>query len=181
MDDFIVIRDFIAEDESEVLLKGMTVGGWKKNRTGKRDVQIYGPWHDSSWHIIPGKITPHAKWLTPIKQKIRNILYDFGEDVQGDLVMDDDACEIFINRYKKDQGIRFHHDQRTTYNEYICGVSLVSSCIMTLKKGTIEINNKLPPLSAYVMRGDARYVYQHGIKPETMKGERISITFRTLA
>jgi alkylated DNA repair protein (DNA oxidative demethylase) len=93
----------------------------------------------------------------------------------------DDLQQVLVTKYPVGAPIGWHRDAPTFGNEVI-GVSLRSTCRMRFRKGrigdwqTAEI--ELPPCSAYVIGGQARWVWQHHIPPA--KSLRYSVTFRTL-
>jgi alkylated DNA repair dioxygenase AlkB len=94
--------------------------------------------------------------------------------------VDPDALvQAVITEYPPGAPIGWHRD--VPQFDVIAGVSLASSCRMRLKpyrgQGKL-VSLVLEPRSAYVMRGPARWRYQHSIPP--VERLRYSITFRTL-
>lgn len=115
------------------------------------------------------------------------------------------ARQVIINAYLPGEGITPHVDLLDRYDDGIVGVSLGSGSVMqfrnvsTHKETTSEEEEQgfgvyLPPGSAYVMSGEARYDWTHGIEgrvedwvldeddvgsvlPRTF---RVSVTFRWL-
>jgi alkylated DNA repair dioxygenase AlkB len=92
----------------------------------------------------------------------------------------DDLVEAVITEYTEGSPIGWHRD--VPKFETIVGVSLNSSCRMRFKpykgQGTI-VSIMLEPRSAYLLRGPARWNYQHSIP--AVQALRHSITFRTLS
>ena len=90
----------------------------------------------------------------------------------------EELVEGIITEYPLGAAIGWHRD--VPQFEIVIGISLASSCRVRLKpmKGGKITSILLEPGSAYVMRGPARWQYQHSISP--VKELRYSITFRTL-
>jgi alkylated DNA repair dioxygenase AlkB len=88
-----------------------------------------------------------------------------------------------IAEYRPGAALGWHRD--VPQFELVCGISLASSCRMRFrpfpprKDRKSALSLELAPRSAYVLRGDARWRWQHSIPPA--KALRYSITFRTLA
>jgi alkylated DNA repair dioxygenase AlkB len=87
-----------------------------------------------------------------------------------------------IAEYRPGTPLGWHRD--VPDYELVAGVSLASNARMRLRpyppvqpKKDDVINLELPPRSAYVLRGVARWGWQHSIAPTP--GLRYSITFRT--
>jgi alkylated DNA repair dioxygenase AlkB len=91
----------------------------------------------------------------------------------------EELVECVIHEYPPGAPMGWHRD--VPQFEVIVGVSLASACRMRLKPYRAEgkpISIVLEPRSAYIMRGDARWKYQHSIP--AVEELRYSITFRTL-
>jgi alkylated DNA repair dioxygenase AlkB len=90
---------------------------------------------------------------------------------------------VLIAEYRPGTTLGWHRDVPDF--ELVCGVSLGAACRMRFRpfpptrdrKSVLSLD--LAPRSAYVLRGDARWRWQHSIPPA--KALRYSITFRTLA
>lgn len=92
----------------------------------------------------------------------------------------EDFRQIGINEYSPGAGIGWHRDKPQF--EDIVGISLLASVKMRFRKrqgeGWKRISHLLTPRSAYLLRGEARQVWEHSIAP--MASLRYSLTFRTL-
>ena len=167
--------DFIAPAEEAALLEEITTLPLReaqyKQFTAKRRIMSYGGSYDfSSNELIPaGPIPP---FLHPLRERIAQWLEipaaEFGH--------------ALIAEYRTGTQLGWHRDVPDF--EVIAGVSLAASCRMRLRpyppkkgrnKDALSIN--LEARSVYVMRGEARWSWQHSI-PAT-KATRYSITFRT--
>lgn len=112
------------------------------------------------------------------------------------------ARQVIINAYLPGEGITPHVDLLDRYDDGIVGVSLGSGSVMQFKKVSHNHNEEshkgvgvyLPPGSAYIMSGEARYDWTHGIEGKVedcvidendvavmlSRTFRISVTFRWL-
>jgi hypothetical protein len=92
------------------------------------------------------------------------------------------VCDLdFAIQIKYDSGSLFphHYDSKAKWGPSIVGVSLKTEVqLYFTKKGCETINVTVPPGSIYVMSGDSRYLWRHGIKK--VKDTRYSITFRKM-
>ena len=90
----------------------------------------------------------------------------------------DQIIESVITEYSPGSPIGWHRD--VPQFEIILGLSLKSSCRFRFKPFRGEgkmVATSLEPRSAYILRGAARWQYQHSIP--AVKTLRYSITFRT--
>eukprot|EP00439_Symbiodinium_sp_Y106_P069828 s239_g12.t1 len=105
--------------------------------------------------------------------------------------------EANVNDYSRDGSrLLLHWDDRGLYEECVCSVTVIGDCVMTFQMGgrsnlsapssktagadapTIRV--AIPPRSLLVLRGSARYEWQHGI-PEAedfLSDRRMAIIFR---
>jgi alkylated DNA repair dioxygenase AlkB len=92
-------------------------------------------------------------------------------------------AHILVAEYRPGTALGWHRDVPDF--ELVCGISLAAACRMRFrpfpptKERRRVMALELAPRSAYVLRGDARWRWQHSIAPT--KALRYSITFRTLA
>ena len=92
-----------------------------------------------------------------------------------------ESCKDFDYslQLKYDPGVSFsaHYDSKKRWDEYIVGVNLNSEAeLYFTKKDTKTVSIIIPPRSIYVLSGESRYEWRHGIKK--VKDTRYSITFR---
>jgi alkylated DNA repair dioxygenase AlkB len=169
------VQEFISREEEARLLAEIAElplhEAQYKEFTAKRRIMSYGASYDfSSNELIPaGEIPP---FLMPLRDRIAEWV-----KVPSSLF-----THALIAEYKTGTQLGWHRDVPDF--EFIVGVSLAGPARMRLrryppKKGrdveTLSID--LEPRSAYVMRGEARWGWQHSIPPT--KALRYSITFRT--
>lgn len=88
--------------------------------------------------------------------------------------------EVLVSWYPPGAGIGWHRDA-PAFGAPIVGVSLLGACRLRLRRpeDPRQVHElPLPPRSAYVLAGSARWRWQHQIPP--VKEPRWSITFRPL-
>jgi alkylated DNA repair dioxygenase AlkB len=172
---FLYQPDFISHaDEASMLeeIQNLPLAEAKyKEFTAKRRIVSYGGTYDfSANELIPaGPIPP---FLEPLRERV----------AQWVEMPASQLTHAVVAEYKTGTQLGWHRD--VPEFELVAGVSLVGDCRMRLRpyphrKGrnadTISVN--LEPRSAYVLRGDARWKWQHSIPPT--KTLRYSITFRS--
>ena len=131
----------------------------------------YGASYDfSSNELLPAG--PIPSFLHPLRERVAHWVEKPA----------DQFAHALIAEYKPGTQLGWHRD--VPEFELVVGVSLAGPCRMRLrryppKKGrNVEfLVLELEPRSAYVMRGEARWGWQHSIPPT--KNLRYSITFRT--
>ena len=97
--------------------------------------------------------------------------------------------QLIINQYLPGQSIAPHIDKPSQFGPYIVCVTLGSGVeIQFSKTGEETTSIYVEPNSLYIMSGDARYTWKHGIASrksdlvadkKIVRGTRISLTFRT--
>ena len=99
--------------------------------------------------------------------------------------------QVIINEYQPGQGIASHIDCVPCFEEVIGSISLGSPVLMdfTHSKTNEKISVLLESRSLFLLSGDARYVWKHGIANRKSdkyngfvmpRGSRISMTFRNV-
>ena len=106
----------------------------------------------------------------------------------------------FVNVYENGGGLRAHVDIPAWWDDWVVGLSLGAGSVMEFAptgKPTCQcpapigppIPVWIPPRSVYVLTGDARYRFTHGIPARASdrvdgrhipRGKRVSITFRAI-
>lgn len=167
--------DFMTPEEESALLEVIRKLPLReaqyKEYTAKRRIISYGLSYDFSTNeLLPAG--PIPAFLYPLRERIaRWAEIPFERFTQS-----------LIAEYETGTQLGWHRD--VPHFETIAGVSLGGACRMRLrryppKKGMREksLVLNLAPRSAYLMRGEARWGWQHSIPPT--KETRYSITFRT--
>ena len=172
------IKDYINEDEHEVLLAQIDKNHWIKDL--KRRVQHYGFMYDYKARKVNHtmRIGPLPSWLQELAEKL-----------QVDGYMSKVADQIIINEYDPGQGISSHIDCEPCFDKTVVSLSLGSDCVMDLtnKFDKTKMSVWLARRSIIVLSDEARYMWLHGIAPRKSdewdghkyyRQRRISLTFR---
>jgi alkylated DNA repair dioxygenase AlkB len=140
--------------------------------TARRRIASFGGRYDFS-HRELHTAEPLPDWLYPLRARVAELMGVPAESIQHALVAE----------YRPGTALGWHRDVPDF--EVIAGVSLLGRARMRLRpyphrKGDrTALTLDLAPRSAYVMRGPARWNWQHAISPT--KELRYSVTFRTLS
>lgn len=93
----------------------------------------------------------------------------------------EDFKQVLVTEYAPGVALGWHRD-RLQYGE-IVGISLLSACHFKLRRRAgdrwLRAAQMVAPRSAYIMAGEARMDWEHGLPP--VDALRYSLTFRTLA
>ena len=166
---------FLSLDEERALLEGIATLDLReaqyKEYTAKRRVASFGAGYD----FTENELTPApriAEFLLPLREKIARWL-----DIPAN-----DFGYALVSEYRPGTELGWHRD--VPHFEVVAGVSLASTATMRFRRFPPEKRSPvytldLAPRSAYVLRDDARWKWQHGIAPTAAL--RYSITFRTRA
>jgi alkylated DNA repair dioxygenase AlkB len=178
--DLLYIPEYISKEEHALLWMSINAENWLGDL--KRRVQHYGYKYDYKARYIDYsmKIGELPKWVMPFATK----LY---QDEHIPAIPD----QLIVNEYKQGQGIASHIDCEPCFGDTIISLSLGSTCIMDFidKETKEKIEVLLEPRSLVVLKGNARYLWAHGItgrKADYFKGQkrerttRISLTFRNV-
>ncbi len=167
--------DFIARDEESALLD--EIGNLPlreakyKEFTAKRRIVSYGGRYDfSANELVPEG--PIPEFLHPLRDRIASWVG----------VPASKFTHAMVAEYKTGTQLGWHRD--VPEFELIVGVSLGGACRMRMRpyppkkeRNAESLSIDLEPRSAYIMRGEARWGWQHSIPPTN--ATRYSITFRT--
>lgn len=181
IDGAIYIPNFLTVEEEEKLVSIFDSNPYQQ--VIRRRQQFYGPTYYHTTH--------HLKCIQPTDDREDGYSLDFGslkwlidklfdpkctrnhEIFRSDHSNDPD--QILVNEYIGNMGISTHFDDFDAFGDVIATVSLLNPLFMTLQCPT-EINNHctdlkengnvrilLEPRSLFVMKGDCRYKWRHGI------------------
>jgi len=156
----------LSPNEENILMDMIDKQSWMNDHEFKR-VQIYG------YNYLNSSVAsvPIPEFLLPMILKLNQ---SYGIDFN----------HVIISEYLPGIGLQPHID-RFYWGEIIIGISLLSDCKMTLSKLSPEnnhsVNIDLPPRSLYLLSGDARYKYTHGIQSDYISSRRVSITARSMS
>lgn len=167
------VPDFIDVHEERRLLDGIASLDLReaqyKEFTARRRVASFGAGYDFTENELTP--APHiAEFLLPLRSKLGAWL-GIAPDAFG---------YALVSEYRPGTELGWHRD--VPHFEVVAGVSLASTATMRFRrfpprKGAPVFTLDLTPRSAYVLRGDARWKWQHSIA--ATPALRYSITFRT--
>jgi alkylated DNA repair dioxygenase AlkB len=182
----LVIENFLTEAEEQKLLSEIDGTKWVSNRDNTRRVQISGPYHDSKYKMIPGKVSQHTDYVIELSKKVRDkVLPMFPNNASSQSTFSSwgtsDKMEVYTNEFLPGTSLAPHFDHRSTYEDIIVGISLSSDSKITFTKGFLKEKIDLPRRSLYVMFGPSRNIWKHSIEKNDVIGRRVSITFRTIS
>jgi len=168
----LIAQDVISEDEENALLAifdGLRLSYSPKAPDNRRSSVSYGWKYDYAGDtFVP---------CPPLPDSMRFLL-ERAAAFAG--VKPEGIVECLINRYEDGAVIPMHFDKPVF--EYIIGVSLGAATEMHFlpeDTGAEAVAVPLARRSAYLLAGEARHVYRHGLPPQ--KATRHSVTFRTLS
>lgn len=175
-----LIPEYITPEQETELLSIIDQQHWLADL--KRRVQHYGWRYDYKARAVDlsMKLGELPKWLARYSEKLSS---------EGLFPTPPD--QVIINEYQSGQGIASHIDCVPCFEETIASLSLGSPCVMdfTHNKTQEKIPLLLEPRSLIILKGAARYRWQHSIKPrktdrlngtEIRRGRRLSLTFRNV-
>jgi alkylated DNA repair dioxygenase AlkB len=140
-----------------------------RGQTARRVTAHYGwDYGYESWRITPAADPPAI--LLPLRARAAALI-----GVAPELLE-----EVLVTRYPPGAGIGWHRDA-PMFGPEVVGVSLGAAAALRFRRrgeSRTSYRLSLPPRSAYVIGGEARTGWQHALSPQ--KGERISVTFRTV-
>lgn len=170
------VPDYVTDAEARALIDAIDREPWLTDWQRRR--QIYGVSYGSA-RSSAAEHSPIPTWLSP-----------FVARVLDDGHLDDRVANVVVNEYMPGQGIGLHHDF-PGFGPAVVAISLGSACQLDLVDPETERVEVLDvePRSLWVLGGDARRRWKHGIahrKTDLVdgvkrpRGRRISITMRTL-
>jgi alkylated DNA repair dioxygenase AlkB len=169
----IYVPEFITEPEERALLDGIAATDLReaqyKEYSAKRRVASFGAGYDfSEQELTPAPAL--APFLMPLRRRVAEWLAA-PEDAFG---------YAMVAEYRPGTQLGWHRD--VPQFEMVAGVSLAAPARMRFRpfppaKGDKVLTLDLEPRSAYVLRDDVRWKWQHSIAPT--RALRYSITFRT--
>lgn len=167
--------DFLTPDEEAGLIRhieALPLAPMKyQGFTALRRVVSYGGQYDFSAQRL-NEAEPIAQWLQPLREKAARWL-----DITPDRF-----TQALVAEYRPGTPLGWHRDVPDF--EDVVGISLLNDAVLRLRpyppkepKRADVIRLTVVPRSIYLLRGPARWEWQHSVSPT--KSLRYSITFRT--
>jgi alkylated DNA repair dioxygenase AlkB len=175
----VYVEDYVTTDEERALLEAIDREPWLTEWARRR--QIYGMSYGSAKAEakVLGALPP---WVAPLAARVVR---------EGFLA--DEVVNVVVNEYTPGQGIGLHHDF-PGFGPTVVAVSLGSPCLLDLVLVDAEGGHAreavldVAPRSLWVLGGEARARWMHGIAPRKTdviggvkrpRGRRVSVTMRT--
>ena len=165
--------EFVTPDEERELLTGISTLELReaayKEYTAKRRVASFGAGYDfDANELTPAPVM--APFLLPLRAKV----------AAWAALPAEAFGYALVSEYRPGTQLGWHRD--VPHFEVVAGVSLGGTARMRFRpypprRGAPVLALDLAPRSAYILRDDARWGWQHSIAPTPML--RYSITFRT--
>ena len=165
--------NYLTPDEERDLVACVDAGGWQTD--WRRRIQLYGLGYGSGG---PRWVQDFPPWLLPLARRVT---------LDGVFERFPENC--VINEYVPPIGIGPHLDY-PVFGPVVACVSLCSDIVVDFREpdGMVRVPVHVPSRSLWVITGEARWKWTHGIAhrfADNIDGERhprtrrISITFRT--
>jgi len=199
-----VLPNFVSDEEAQQLLFEVDSRAW--DTTIKRRVQHYG--HAFDYARLAIAENDSVAELPAFCAHVVHRIQDKG-------LLTHQVDQLTVNEYQPGVGIAFHVDAHSAFEDGIAALTLGSGIVMEFRKPradncgklsvgkhhrlappppedgskVIQKNVWLPPNSLLILRGEARYAWQHGIawrKTDCVaegqviaRGRRVSFTLRS--
>ncbi|KPI87743.1 hypothetical protein ABL78_3152 [Leptomonas seymouri] len=150
---------------------------WKDSQSGRRK-QDYGPRRN----FKKKKMKPAEMPMMPLAFK--NIFSAISSAVEKCTGKPYSIAEVSALEYSSDSLSNFdpHVDDTWLWGDRIAGLNLNSESAMTFVDPDGECCDVFfAERTFFLMSGDCRYKWMHGIRPDHVHGRRISLTFRELS
>jgi len=149
----VVLADFLSDEEQEILLELAT-----EQKPCTRPDWLCGTDYEHVCVTLPR--IPSLEWYVLLRSICRRLKRDgYLSHMPGTLT---------INYYEPHEGLRPHTDNPDVIAEDVVSISLGSSCVMDFVSVTdpsVSHSMLLRPGTVVVQRGEARYLWTHGIAP----------------
>jgi alkylated DNA repair dioxygenase AlkB len=171
---FTLLPDFITAIEERDLLANVENGPWETD--WRRRIQQYGLGYAGEHGGKASWRRDFPDWLMKLADRVRPYFDRFPEN-------------SVINEYIPPLGIGPHRDY-PTFGPTVACISLGSNIVMDFShpERDLKVSVVVPARSLWVISGEARNQWQHGIASRLtdvlegerrVRGRRVSITFRT--
>ncbi|KAL9652543.1 hypothetical protein ABK040_000113 [Willaertia magna] len=171
-----VFPDYISkEEEQDILNNILNANKWCEGQICRRQ-QHYGYLYYHTRHHLP-ELQPKGQNITPLESLpfenwkfLWDRLNERDEMFKDDTAVENGQPQCLVNEYVGSQGISSHVDNTNAFGDIIIGISLVNPIYMTFRKVITSENQQeeetkvlLMPRSCYVLSGEARNLWRHGI------------------
>jgi alkylated DNA repair protein (DNA oxidative demethylase) len=168
---FLLVPELLSTDEETALLSRLATLRFDPivlhGRRARRTARHYGRDYDYA-RRVPSAGEALPPWLDEIRRHVAPLAK----------VAPEELAEALVQHYPEGSTIGWHRDAPAF--DIVVGISLRGRCRMRFRRiGSSESREAvMQPRSAYILRDEVRWEWQHSIPPTQQ--ERYSITFRTL-
>jgi alkylated DNA repair protein alkB family protein 8 len=187
IDGLTILNDFVTIEEELQLLESLEFSSWKD--TLSRKVQHYG--FNFNYKALMLDFDTPATDIPSKCQEVAERIIDttYISENNSTLKFSQLINQLTVNEYLPGQGIAPHIDTEACIGPIIYVINLGAGIVMTMKNKKLGLKKNvwIPQRSLYIMTGDARYEWSHGIKPRSSdvvdsilinRSRRVSLTFR---
>lgn len=176
-----VFKDILTREEEQRIIHFLDnpqpFPEWKESQSGRRK-QDFGPRRNfKKRKVKPAEIPAMPKAFQPVLAVIVS-------KTEQCTCQSYQVAEISALEYTEGNLSNFdpHVDDTWLWGNRIAGLNLNSNCAMTFVNSDGNCCDVcFPQRSFFLMTGACRYNWMHGIRPESVCGRRISLTFRELS
>lgn len=176
-----VFEDIFSEDEEKRIISFLDnpapFPSWKESQSGRRK-EDYGPRRN----FKKKKVKPAEMPMMPLTFK--PVFDAIAEAVEKCTGRPYKIAEVSALEYCEGNLSNFdpHVDDTWLWGDRIAGLNLAAKCAMTFVNPDGDCCDVFfPQRSFFLMSGECRYKWMHGIRPNHVHGRRISLTFRELS
>ncbi|KAG5464762.1 hypothetical protein LSCM4_00203 [Leishmania orientalis] len=181
IDGLAVFQDVVTEEDELAVIRYLDhphpFPPWKESQSGRRK-QDYGPRRNFKKKKLKAATMP----AMPLALKaVFTAISSRTEKCTGKAYR---IAEVSALEYVEGKMSNFdpHVDDTWLWGGRIAGLNLNEACVMTfVNPGGVCCDVYFPRRSFFLMSGNCRYKWMHGIRPEHVQGRRISLTFRELS
>lgn len=157
--------------------------GWKDSQSGRRK-QDFGPAPNFKKRKVkpselPGMPVELKRLLTTVMREVDRETVNSATELPP-FVIAQASCLDYDSSVLSN--LDPHVDDVWLWGPRVAGVSLLAGCIMTfVREDGAMVDVHLPRRWGFVLSGESRYQWLHGIRHSGIQGRRLSITMRELA
>jgi len=172
----VVLLDYLTPEEESALLTSVDSVEWCLSQSGRRK-QDYGPKINF--------LAKRAKFNESCRSLPRALIGPLVERLRKDLphIMNTFVpAEMAALEYTPERGSHIdpHLDDVWAWGPRIVGVNLLGGGKMVFEKEGQAVEVSLPRRSVYLLTGESRYEWKHGIPASSIPHRRVSLTIREL-
>eukprot|EP00760_Papus_ankaliazontas_P011341 PhM_4_TR14723/c0_g1_i1/m.78805/K10766/ALKBH4; alkylated DNA repair protein alkB homolog 4 len=171
----LLLKDALTEEEEALIVKEYDSRPWSLSQSGRRK-QDYGP--KVNFKSKKAKWDDQCLTIPDFMQPFLRRAVDRIPVLEGF-----HAAELIALEYTQERGAHFdpHWDDMWAWGPRILGISLLGDVKIVFTKGEdAAVEVCVPRRSFFVMSGESRYVWQHGIPASGVPERRLSMTVREL-